>query len=108
MRDGMKWPWVSRECYDEVLRRAQVAEDRLYGAFKDGYTIPPRATVEQKSPEVLELLPAKLLDFVNNWESPEVRGELDREARKLIELGLGEDRIMDLWKRRSGQDTAAE
>jgi len=51
----------------------QVAEDRLYAAWKEGAIVPPRESVTPTAPKEITLLPEKLRAFVNNWESPETR-----------------------------------
>jgi hypothetical protein len=112
----MKWPWVSRALYEQVLAVSaqfladkKIAEDRLYAAWKDGNTIPPREAVTPRIPQTLELLPSKIQDEINNWESPEVRADLDREARRLLfDLKFPEDRVIELWKMRQGDGQTAE
>jgi len=105
----MKWPWVSRALYEQVLAASaqflhdkQIAEDRLYAAWKEGHTIPPRAAVERREPDVVTLLPEKLHAFVQNWESPETRADLEREARALLKHNFTEERVLDLWAARQG------
>ena len=97
-----RWPWVPRWLYEEAKERARVAEDRLYAAHKDQYVIPPREAVTPREPEVLELLPAALRAEIENWESAETQNGLEGEARKLLELGWSEERILELWKARTG------
>jgi len=104
----MRWPWVPRWLYEEAKERARVAEDRLYAAHKDQYVIPPREAVTPREPEVLELLPEKLHGFVQNWESADTREALETEARKLMENGWPEDRILGLWQARTNQGTEVE
>jgi len=100
----LRLPWVSRETYEEALRRAQVAEDRLYAAWKDGYTVPARETVVPKEPVLIRALPEKVHAEIQNWESPEVRADLEREARKLLyDLNFPEERVLQLWADRSGR-----
>jgi hypothetical protein len=101
----MKWPWVARSVYEEALRDKRVAEDRLYAAWKEGNQIPPRDAVTPKTAEPIKMLPEKLHSFVQNWESPEVRADLEREARLLhFDLGMTEDRVLQLWQDRQGGD----
>lgn len=98
----MKWPWVPRWVYEQAELRARVAEDRLYAAHKEGALIPPRAPFEPREPEVIKLLPDKLASYIENWESPETRADLDREARRLhYDLGYPEERVLQLWTDRA-------
>lgn len=99
----MKLPWVPRWLYEETKERARIAEDRLYAAHKDGFMVPPRETVLPRVPDVLTLLPEKLYGFVQNWESGDTREALETEARKLMENGWSEDRILTLWQDRTGE-----
>jgi hypothetical protein len=101
------WPWVSRERLDDCERRARIAEDRLYGAWKEGAQIPPRAAVEPTVKEV-RLLPEKVLRFVQNWEDPQTRADLEREARVMLEQGLSEERIVAVWEARQGDGRREE
>jgi hypothetical protein len=103
-----RWPWVPRWLYEEAKERARIAEDRLYAAHKDQYVIPPREAVTSAEPKVLETLPEKLRGFVNNWESSETRQALEQEARKLLEVGMGEERIIELWQARTGEGERTE
>ena len=97
----MKLPWVARERLEAAERRAQIAEDRLYAAWKEGHTIPPRESVTQRDSEIIQALPDKLLGYINNWESAETRYDLEREARRLhFEMSFPEERVLELWKRR--------
>ena len=99
-----RFPWVPRWVYEQAELRARVAEDRLYAAHKEGATIPPRAPFEPHEPEVIKLLPEKLSAYIENWESPEVRADLEREARRLhYDLNMPEDRVLDLWQARQGE-----
>lgn len=104
----MKWPWVPRWLYEQAEERARIAEDRLYAAHKDQYVIPPREAVSPTKPVTLETLPEKVAGYVNNWESSETRAALEQEARKLIELGMGEERILELWQARTGEGERTE
>jgi hypothetical protein len=104
----MKWPWVPRWLYEEAQERARVAEDRLYAAHKDGALIPPREAVLPREPQVLELLPEKLYGYVQNWESGDTREALEAEARKLMETGWSEERILALWQARTGEGAEVE
>jgi len=80
----------------------QVAEDRLYAAWKEGAVVPPRAAVTDM-PKVVQVLPDKLHDFVSNWESPDTRAELEAEARRLhFQMGYPEERVLKLFADRSG------
>lgn len=104
----MKLPWVGRDLYEQALHDKRVAEDRLYAAWKEGYQIPPRATVEPEAPKVIELLPDEVRRYVENWESPEVRRELEAEARKMIfDLGMTEERVVALFTERQGGEMVA-
>jgi hypothetical protein len=104
----MRLPWVPRWLYEETKERARIAEDRLYAAHKDGAIIPPREMMMPGKPVVLEALPAKVAGYVQNWESVETRQALDQEARKLMELGMTEDRIIELWQARTGEGVSRE
>jgi len=113
---AVKWPWVSRALYEQALAVSaqfladkKIAEDRLYAAWKDGHTIPPREAVTPREPVVLQALPEKIAGYVNNWESAETRGELDREARRLLfDLHFPEERVLELWQQRAGNGTEAD
>lgn len=102
---ALRWPWVSRARLDmalaasaQFLHDKQIAEDRLYAAWKDGHTIPPRASVLPPEPQVVTLLPDKLRAFVENYESPETRAVLETEARRLhFDMGYPEERVLELW-----------
>jgi len=108
-----RWPWVSRALYEQALavssqflRDKQIAEDRLYAAWQQGYTVPPRESVVPKEPQVVTILPEKLNAWVQNWESPETRAELEIEARRLhFQMGYPEDRVLELFNARSGNGT---
>lgn len=104
----MRLPWVPRWLYEEARERARVAEDRLYAAHKDQYVIPPREAVTPAKPVILETLPEKVAGYVNNWESVETRQALEQEARKLLELGMGEERIVELWQARTGEGVSTD
>jgi len=105
----VRWPWVARTRLDEVkaaliqaVAEKRIAEDRLYAAWKDGYTVPPRESVVPAAPKEIRLLPEKLNGFVQNWESAEVRQELEGEARRLhYDLGWDEERVIALFRARS-------
>lgn len=106
----IRWPWVSRALYEQALavssqflRDKQIAEDRLYAAWQQGYTIPPRASVTPPEPKEIRLLPDKLHAFVQNWESADVRAELEAEARRLhFQMGYPEERVLKLFEDRQG------
>ena len=107
----MRWPWVARTRLDEVkaaliqaVAEKRIAEDRLYAAWKDGYTVPPRESVVPAPPKPVQLLPPELAGYVQNWESAEVRQELEAEARRLhYDLGYDADRVIALFEaRRNG------
>jgi hypothetical protein len=107
---SVKLPWVPRALYEQALvvsaqflREKQIAEDRLYAAWKDGFTVPPRESVVPKEPTILRILPEKLHAEVNNWEDSGTRADLEREARRLhFDLGFTEERVLELWKARNG------
>lgn len=106
----MKWPWVSRALYEQALavsaqflQDKKIAEDRLYAAWKENFTIPPRESVGPPKPREITLLPEKLHAFVQNWESPETRLELEAEARRLhFDMKYPEDRVLEIFEARSG------
>ncbi|HKR57169.1 MAG TPA: hypothetical protein VJS20_12785 [Gemmatimonadales bacterium] len=112
----MKWPWVSRAALEqtqsllaEAVRDRRIAEDRLYAAWKDGNTIPPRESVTPQPPKEIHLLPDTLRDYIGNWESPEVRMELEAEARRMhFELGYPEDRVIETFQRRIPETAVVE
>jgi hypothetical protein len=104
----VKWPWVRREFYERAEERARIAEDRLYAAHKEGALIPPREAFQPKVPEVIELLPAKLLSYTQNWESVDTRSALEAEAREMLKLGWPEDRILETWQARTGERVETE
>lgn len=109
-----RWPWVSRDLYEQALavssqflRDKQIAEDRLYAAWQQGYTVPPRASVTPPEPKEIRLLPDKLHAWIENWESGETRAELEAEARRLhFQMGYPEERVLDLFNARSGDGIA--
>jgi hypothetical protein len=109
----MKLPWVSRALYEQALAASaqflhdkQVAEDRLYAAWREGAQVPPRASVEPPAPREVRVLPDKLHAWIQNWESADVRGELETEARRLhFEQGYPEERVLALFEARSGNGT---
>jgi hypothetical protein len=76
-----------------AARDMQVANDRLYAAWKDGYTI-PEPDVE---PEPDEPLPDALAEWVAQWEDVAAREKWDAEIRRRIASGRTADQIlMDL------------
>jgi hypothetical protein len=94
---------------NQFLHDKQIAEDRLYAAFKEGYQIPPRQSVEAPQPKEIRILPDKLHAFVNNWEGADTRAELEAEARRLhFEMGLPEDRVLQLFEQRNGDGAPSE
>ena len=106
----MTWPWVSRHRLElaerllsEAVRDRKVAEDRLYAAWQTGaLQVPPRGSVLPPEKKVVQILPDKLREYVENWEDPVTRMEVEAEARRLhYDLGQPEERVLDLFKQRS-------
>lgn len=64
----------------------RIAQDRLYGAWKEGHTIPPRPN-EEPAPEIPPL-PKELQALVDEWESPTVRLQVEDRIRRLMARGL--------------------
>lgn len=104
----MRWPWVRRTELErverllaEAIRDRKVAEDRLYAAWREGLTVPPRETVIPREPKSVAILPDKLREYVENWEDPLVRMEVEGEMRRLhYELGYPEERVLETVQRR--------
>lgn len=108
----MRFPWVMRSLLDATLAELdrarqdkRIAEDRLYAAWKEGYQVPSREAVTPQPPKVVEILPELLRAYVENWESPETRAELETEIRHLQEIGWPEERILTLLRDRSPEVT---
>lgn len=105
-RSEAEWQIAEERLLGEIERARrdkQIAEDRLYAAWKEGgIAVPTREAVIPQSAKPIELLPDKLRDYVNNWESPDVRAELEGEIRRLhFELSWPEERVLQLLRDRT-------
>lgn len=82
-----------------LLRRLDVATERLVGAWKEGYQIPqaPEEPVER----VVEALPPRVEEYVADFD-PAGRAVYEYKARSLLDSGLDESRVLlELDKLRS-------
>lgn len=69
------------------------AQDRLYGAWQAGATIPPRP--EDVVTEPPAPLPEPLRGFVDEWTSPDVRLRVEERIRRMLARGLS---VADIGK----------
>lgn len=86
-----------RPLFRGLTRRAETAEDRLFGAWKEGAVIPNRDTVEVPSTEELPELHPMLKSLVSDWEDADVRADMELKFRSLGEEGWGAPAIVDMY-----------
>lgn len=90
---GASATWlVMRDQVRDARDRAELAEDRLYAAWKEDYAIPARPV--EPEPVVIEPLPEMLQTLVNDWDSPDTRATLERAMRERMALGFGPKAIV--------------
>ena len=72
------------------------AQDRLYGAWKEGAVVPTREQVKApEAPSKPEPLPDELLALVMDYSSPEGQAEAEATIRQKMSLGWGYERIRE-------------
>lgn len=75
---------VSREAQD----RLRVANDRLYGAWREGHTIPAVAPADPAPPDPLEPLIPELQALVNDWEDERGQESMKKVIYQMMATGL--------------------
>lgn len=72
------------------------AQDRLYGAWKEGAAVPTRDQVKTpEPPSKPDPLPDELLALVMDYSSPEGQQEAEATIRQKLSLGWGYERIRE-------------
>ncbi len=99
-RTGASWKQQleeSRARWSDMLTRAdeerRAANDRLFAAWKEGYSIPEPVP----DPIVEEPLPPALAEWLTQWEDDTAREKFEADLRRKLAQGRTPDQIlMDL------------
>jgi len=87
---------VLSEAYARMRRaeeRMLVAQERLYAAWKDGYSIPAPPDPPPPPPEPLI---QGLQDLISDWETPEAQQAQEKVIRKMLADGYTQSTILNM------------
>ncbi len=85
---AMGWEFVRH-----ARKRAETAEDRLYGSWKEGNLIPSRPE-DDAQPEEIVALPRSLAMVIDEWEDADTREALESAFRQEMSDGFGHTAIL--------------
>lgn len=77
---------IAYPVWNDTRKELRLTQDRLYGAWKEGMTIPPRP--EDEPAAEIPPLPKELQALVDEWETPTVRMQVEDRIRRLQARGL--------------------
>jgi hypothetical protein len=85
--------WTDRS---RMLHELNVATDRLFAAWKEGFKIPQAYEVLPPDLEDEEPLEPDLVKAIEAWESPEAQASQKRWIKSMIELGHPQKAIVKM------------